>query len=259
MVGHHVFQRARPFVKASATFESDGFGCGYLHVIDIGAIPEGLKHCVGEASDGYVLNRTLACEVINSIDLAFLDFTEQLTVECLCRFQIVAERLFHDHAAPVLSFLADQLQARELLDDWTNERRCCRQVEKPVPTCTPLRFYLLETALQGLEGVSIFEVTFQVRGTIPQPLHRSVRCILSPELVEAIGNVLTKTCIVPLLICKTKKGECIGQSMFDGQVKQGWKKQTLEQIATCTEDNHGTRRCCLLFLLAHGTPNFCRT
>src|SRR5262249_16899034 len=49
MIRNHVTEGAGSFIERSAVFNSDRFGCGDLHVIDVSAVPEWLDDAVGKA------------------------------------------------------------------------------------------------------------------------------------------------------------------------------------------------------------------
>ena len=121
VVGHHVAQRAGVIEIAAASFDADGFGHRDLHVIDVAAVPDRLENSVGETERHDVLDGLFAQIVIDAVDLLFVDFFEQLLVQRLGRFQIVPERLFDDHAPPVVVALLHQSGGREFLHDRTEE------------------------------------------------------------------------------------------------------------------------------------------
>ena len=83
MVRHHVPQRAGSFVEAAAALDADGLGGCDLNVVDVVAVPQRLEDAVGEAQHQDVLDRFLAEEVIDPIDLVFGQHLEDLRVEGL--------------------------------------------------------------------------------------------------------------------------------------------------------------------------------
>ena len=101
MVGHHVTQRARFIVVAAALLHADGFGNRDLHVIYIAAVPDRLENAIGKSKCQDVLNGFFAEVVINAIDLILAGNLEKLLVQCLGRFEIVAEGFLHDYTAPI--------------------------------------------------------------------------------------------------------------------------------------------------------------
>jgi hypothetical protein len=71
VVGNHVFKRAGSLVEGAAMLDSDGFGGGNLHVIDVGTIPKRLDHAVGKAEDHQILDGFLPEVVIDAENLFF--------------------------------------------------------------------------------------------------------------------------------------------------------------------------------------------
>ena len=98
MVLHHVAQRAGIVVIGNARFQSDGFGDGDLHVVDMRCVPQRLEHQVGEAQRQQVLDGLLAQIVIDAEDPVFGEGCGYRVVDDLARFQIDAERLFQADA-----------------------------------------------------------------------------------------------------------------------------------------------------------------
>ena len=67
--------RSRPgfFVVRAAVLDAQFFRHRNLHVVDVAAIPEGLKNAVGEPEHQQVLHRLFAQVVIDAIDLIFVE------------------------------------------------------------------------------------------------------------------------------------------------------------------------------------------
>ena len=105
VIRHHVAQRTGCVVIAAAMFDADGFRHRDLHVIDVAAIPDGLENAVGEAESQNVLDGLFAQVMIDAINLVFVRNLQQLLVQRLGGFEIVAERLFDDDATPMLASL----------------------------------------------------------------------------------------------------------------------------------------------------------
>ena len=81
MVGHHVAQRAGLLVELAAALDADGLRRGDLDVVDMLTIPQRLEQAVGEAQRHDVLDRFLAEEMINPIDLMLLQRLQDLGIE----------------------------------------------------------------------------------------------------------------------------------------------------------------------------------
>src|SRR5215831_3945954 len=86
--------RAEPglFVKAPAALDAHGLGGRDLNMVDVIAIPQRLEDAVGEAQHQDVLDRFLAEEMVDPIDLIFGQHLEDPRVERLRRGEVVTER-----------------------------------------------------------------------------------------------------------------------------------------------------------------------
>ena len=72
MIGDHVAQGAGRLVELAAPLDPDGLCRGDLDMVDVLAIPQRLEQAVGEAQRHDILHRFLAEEMIDSVDLVFL-------------------------------------------------------------------------------------------------------------------------------------------------------------------------------------------
>src|SRR5215471_20344057 len=132
MVGHHVPQRAGFFVEATAPFDAESLGGCDLNVVHMIAVPQRLEDAVGESQNQDILNGFFAEEVIDAVDLVLRQHFEDLRVESLGRWKVVAERLFNDHPPPSVLGLLDESSAAELLYDRPKEPVADRQIEEYV-------------------------------------------------------------------------------------------------------------------------------
>ena len=126
-------------VEAPATLDTHGLGSRDLHVVDMVAIPQRLKDAVGESQHQDVLDRFLAEEVIDPIDLIFGQHLEDLGIESLGRCKIVPKRLLDDHPAPPSLRLSGEPRAAELLDHGPEKSLGDRQIEQHIGRLVLLR------------------------------------------------------------------------------------------------------------------------
>src|SRR3974390_1236314 len=129
MVRHHVAQCAGLLVEATATLNTYGFGHCDLYVVDMVAVPEWLEDAIGKAQHQNILDRFFAEEVINSIDLTFGQYLEDLSIKGLCGSKVVSERFFDDYPSPRCFRLLSQPRMAELLDNRSKETLADRQIE----------------------------------------------------------------------------------------------------------------------------------
>ena len=72
MVRDHIAQRPRRLVKFAALLHAHRLRHGDLHMIDPVAIPDRLKHPIGETERHNALNRVLSQKVIDPKDLVLM-------------------------------------------------------------------------------------------------------------------------------------------------------------------------------------------
>ena len=72
MVGHHVAQCTGAVVEFAPALDSNCLRRRDLDVIDMLTVPQRLEHAVGEAQRHDVLDRLLAEEMIDPVDLMLL-------------------------------------------------------------------------------------------------------------------------------------------------------------------------------------------
>jgi len=93
-------RRRRPCRNSHPFFHPDRFRNRDLYVIDISPVPDRLEDSVGKRS-ARMFWTSLSEVVMRSIDLLFVANFQQLLVQGASALQVVSERLFDDHAAPV--------------------------------------------------------------------------------------------------------------------------------------------------------------
>ena len=98
VVLHHIAQSACAIIIADAVFQPDRLSHGDLDIVDVGGIPQRLKHDVGKAQRQQVLHGFLAEIVIDAENALFREGLGHGIIDVAARFQISAERLFQPDA-----------------------------------------------------------------------------------------------------------------------------------------------------------------
>ena len=101
MVLHDVPQRPDRVVEAPPVVHTEVLGHGDLDALDVVAVPERLEDGVGEPEEQDVHRRFLAEEMVDPVDLPFLEVPVQLGVQRPGRGQVVAEGLLHRDPGPL--------------------------------------------------------------------------------------------------------------------------------------------------------------
>src|SRR5664279_1069367 len=90
-------------------------------MVNVTAIPDGLENSIREPQRQNILDRFLSQVVIDAIDLAFRSDSQELLVQSLGGIEVVAKRLFDNHAAPMAVLFGHQADFRKPLDDVAKE------------------------------------------------------------------------------------------------------------------------------------------
>ena len=96
MILHHITQGACRFVEAAALFDAEILDCRDFYVVDIIPVPKGFEDTVGKAESEYVLGSLLTEEMIDTVNLLFVENRSIDFIQFACRFEVVTERLLYD-------------------------------------------------------------------------------------------------------------------------------------------------------------------
>ena len=101
MILNHIADGAGLVVECPPALNSEGFRHGYLHALDLIAVPERLQNCVFEAQEDHVPHRSFPQVMIDAEDVLLLESAEQNPIELLRREQIVTEGFFDDDTSTI--------------------------------------------------------------------------------------------------------------------------------------------------------------
>src|SRR5580765_5216805 len=170
MIGHHVTERSRHIKIAATFFHAHGFRHRYLYVVNVAAVPDGLKNAIAEAENKNVLYRFFAKVVVDAENLLFGQHFADLAVQRFGRFQIITERLFKDHSPPMTIFFTGQFRSAEALNDVAKECWAGGKIKKVIA----LGVARLVDLRQGLpnSGVElrIMKFTANVKDPLDHPI-----------------------------------------------------------------------------------------
>ena len=96
MILHHITQGSCRFVESAALFDTEILNCCDFYVVDIIPVPKGFKDAVGKTESQYVLGSLFTEEVVDTVNLLFVEYRSIDFVQFTCRFEVVAEGLLYD-------------------------------------------------------------------------------------------------------------------------------------------------------------------
>ena len=133
----------------------------HLDVVDVLAVPDRLEDAVREPERQDVLYGLLTEIVVDPIDLRLPEALAQLRIQTSRTVEVVAERLFHDHATPAVA-LAGQVTCGEMAAHRPEERRGYREVEEVVRRDAVLTAHINERGVQPAVERFVIKVTGDV-------------------------------------------------------------------------------------------------
>ncbi len=161
MVLEHVANGAGALIVAGPMPDALGFGHGDLDMVDVAAVPDGLKDGVGKAKDHQVLDGLFAEVVIDSVDIGFVKGGMQGLVQLAGALQVVPEWLLDDDPLPTGRCRLQPRLGQLLNDAGIDLRRQC-QVEQAVGGHTLLALETLQLSPQPGIGVRVAIFTLNV-------------------------------------------------------------------------------------------------
>jgi hypothetical protein len=170
VVRNHVAQRAGLFVEPAAAFDAHRLGGRDLHVIDVVAVPDRLEEPVGKPQHHDVLDRLLAEEMIDAVDLPLVEHGANPRVERHRRRQVMTKRLFDDHVPPLPGRLAGQPRGAEMINDRPEKAVGNGQVEEPVAAGAGRLVEAGEMLVEAGIAAGIVEIALEIRHATDQPV-----------------------------------------------------------------------------------------
>lgn len=241
MVLDHVAGGADAVVVAGAPAQADVFRHGDLHVIDVVGVPHRLKHLVGEAQRKDVLDRFLAQVVVDAEHGPLIEHRADDLVELLGRLEVVAERLFNDHAAPLVFALVRHAGAIQLVDNLGEELRRHGQVVGPVAGGAALVVAAFAGGGEPVEGGVVVEVALDKLEAFGEALPDVLVELGACAFVDSFAHVRLKVGLGPVAPPVADQREPAGQKAAVGQVVDGRQQLLACKVAGHPEDHHAGR------------------
>ncbi len=130
-------------VERAPALHAKVLGHGDLDVVDVATVPDRLEDAIAEAEDQQVADGVLAQVMIDAIDLRLVEGAHHRVVEIMARFEIMAEGLLDDDAAPRALAVRQPCRA-EVGHDVLVGTRWCGEVEEAVATAARGRVDLIQ-------------------------------------------------------------------------------------------------------------------
>src|SRR5579859_639624 len=134
MALNHVAKQSGFFKIGSSVFNSQFLSHGNLHVVDVAAVPNGLKNPVGKAEDQKILNRFLAQIMVDPVNILLAKCARDHTVKLPGAGQVASKRFFENDSCPVLFRVLGlrKAGAAKMLHDNRKKTGRRSQIKKPI-------------------------------------------------------------------------------------------------------------------------------
>ena len=229
MVLHHVSQGARAVIKVPSGAHPNGLGQGDLDIGNALSAPQGLKQGVAKAQGRQILNRGLAQVMVNAQGLPLREGRSHDLVDFLRAGQVVAQRLFEDHA----HLRAVDVRASELRADlgeqvWTGGQ------EK--------HHGLSATRIEPLLQARVVFRFGQVHGAVVKQLGKPVKFFTGRLLgffhgVELVADEFSVLCVGALVAGDSQDPPPSGQFAVTPGLKEGRHQFAPGQVARTAEEH----------------------
>ena len=184
-------------VVAGPPAQSDVFGHGDLHVVDVVRVPDRIPQLVGEAQRQDVLHRLLAQVVVDPEYRLLREDRVDHVVEIACAFQVVAEWLLDDDPAPPVVLRTGQPGLVQLFAHHRERLGRDRQVEGVVAADAALGVELLQRLGQPRERGVVVELAPHEPQSVRQPLPDRLAERGTAVLFDVIEYHLGESCRDP--------------------------------------------------------------
>ena len=244
MVLHHVAQRAGGVVvAAAAAFHAEVFGAGDLHVVDVAAVPVGLKDGVGKAQHHDVLRGFLAQIVVDAVGVLFGKGGGHHRVQALRGGEVFAKRFLTHHTGPLAALALVQARSADHLQDGLEGLRRGGEVEEAVGRRTALRIKLVQQAAEGLVALQVFKLTAVVVDGLGEAFPQLVVVALAAVLLVAGLQLGAEDLVCLVAAGKAHHLELRRQVALGGDVVKGGDQLAVGEVASSAKDDHGAGFC----------------
>ena len=241
MVLHHVARHARMVIVAAAQLHAELLGDGDLHIVDVAAVPDRLKHAVPEAKDHDVLHGFFAEVVVDAVNLRLGDMLGEVRIQVAGALQIVAEGFFNDDPAPGIRLFLGEAGISKLLDNFAEESGRDGEVEKNIAGQIPGFLDIFDLRPEVLEGFWIVEVSGEVIAAFGKVVPLSLIDRTGGKLLDVRGNLRAEKLVIAVAHSHTDDGEILRQKLEGFEIVKRRKEFALGEVARCSEDDNRAR------------------
>src|SRR5215470_11468788 len=179
--------------------------------------------------------------MVDAINLPFLDDFADPRVQSFGRFQIMAERFFHNYAAPMIVLLGKEPTLPQLLNDDPEIFGGGGKIEKEIRVGVVFFVDFLQRILQAGVRVGIFEIALNVVHTPGEPFPQLRIDRAGSELVYVLRHAVAELLVRHGGTSYADDRELAREQLFAGQIVERRNKFAAGKIAGRAEDDHNVR------------------
>ena len=239
VVLHHVARYTGVVVVAAAQFHAELLGDGDLHIVDVAAVPDRLEDAVAKTEDHDVLHGLFAEVVVDAVNLRLGDMLGEVCIQLAGALQVVAEGLFNNDAAPGVGLFLGEAAVSKLLDDFAEEGRSNREVEKNIAGQVPGFLDFLYLRAEMLEGFWIVEVSGEVIAPLGKVVPLGGIDRTGRKLLDVRGDLRAEKLVIAVAHRHADHGEILRQKLEGFEIVERRQELAFRQVARGAEDDNG--------------------
>ena len=241
MVLDDVARCADAVVVTCTASHADILGHGDLHMVNVIVVPNRLVHGVRKTQRQYVLHGFLAEVVIDAEYARRVEHLGNHTVEFLSAGQIVAERLFDDHATPSAFVAFRQTAVGQLAGDLREGPWRHGHVERMVAARAAIAVKFLDGLRQSFERLRIVEGALHETNAVGKLLPSRFLEWRTAVRLDVLAYEILEMLFGPIAAGEAGQTEAWRQQATVGQIVDCGKQFFTGQIASHTENHDAAR------------------
>src|SRR6266481_107632 len=241
MVRNHVPERSRHIKITAALLHANGFCHRDLNMVNIAAVPDGLKDAVAEAKYQNVLHRLFTKIMVNTEHLVFMKDLEHLPVQRPGGLEIIAEGFFKYHAPPLTVFFANQLSRAELLRDVSEECGAGGKVEEEISLRIVGLVHCSQRLGQARVELRVMKFTAHITDPADEPVAELWIHGAGSKGLQFFSQDLPVLLLGVVIASHPHHGKIGRQQLALGKVIQRREELARGEVARAAENHHGAR------------------
>ena len=208
-------------------------------MIDVAAVPDGLKNSVGETKSQNVLNGFFAQIMVDPINLSFVGNLQQLLVQIFRAFEVMPEGFLDNHSPPVFAPFMHQSHPRQLFDDRPEVVGGGGQIVQMITVGGVLGVHFVEGFFQARIKIGVFEIAVHIVQPAQEPLPKIAVHTVAGKLLDIVSDPLAEFVFRDLSARHPDHREFARQQLIGGQIVERRNQLAAGEVSGRAENHHG--------------------